>query len=174
MPPRMGQDGVAMQTATAVRRGRPWYRRICLRWFSAAAVGLTVLAGCGAAGTSPTTGAGAGSGTVPACQAARAAFDQHRSHVWLTVGARVDRLLADAHGRYTHQRFIVQCASGQTVLVVNDVSIGQRAPVSVGDAVTVSGEYIWDSKGGLIHFTHHDPEHALPGGYIRVGGHQYS
>jgi Protein of unknown function (DUF3465) len=76
--------------------------------------------------------------------------------VWITVAAPVVRLLPDEYGRLQHQRFIIRCQSGQTVLIVNDVTLGQRVPVQRGAFVVVRGRYVWNSQGGLIHFTHHD------------------
>lgn len=35
------------------------------------------------------------------------------------------------------------------------------------------GEYVWNSKGGLIHFTHHDPQRTHEGGYIEDNGTTY-
>lgn len=99
------------------------------------------------------------------CRQARDAFHHHSSGQWLTIHATVIRLLPDSVARYRHQRFIVRCVSGQTLLIVNDVSIGQRVPAVAGDAVTVHGQYIWDPQGGLVHFTHHDPEGGT-GGWI--------
>jgi len=61
----------------------------------------------------------------------------------------------------------------QTVLIDNNVDIGRRAAVAVGDAVTVHGEYVWNEQGGLIHFTHHDPAHTHEGGWIEVDGVRY-
>jgi hypothetical protein len=107
------------------------------------------------------------------CGAAQSAFAAHRSDVWVTVSGRVARDLPDSQGQYTHQRFIVRCATGGTLLIVNDVSIGQRAPASVGERVAVRGEYIWNGQGGLIHFTHHDPAGGR-GGWIEEGGRVYS
>ncbi|HZU14928.1 MAG TPA: DUF3465 domain-containing protein [Chloroflexota bacterium] len=103
------------------------------------------------------------------CRAAQAAFAVHASGRWLTVHATVSRLLPDSDGRYRHQRFIVRCRSGQTLLIVNDISIGQRVPVARGDAVTVRGQYVWDAEGGLIHFTHHDPAGGTGGWILRHG-----
>jgi hypothetical protein len=145
------------------------------QYLAAALFPLVVLTGCGAPATTapphstlinPTRGAAG-------CGAARSAFQTHRSKLWLTVSAHVTRDLADAHGTYTHQRFIVTCSGGFTLLIVNDISIGERAPAHIGDTVTVRGQYIWNDQGGLIHFTHHDPEGG-PGGYIDEDGAQYS
>jgi hypothetical protein len=107
------------------------------------------------------------------CSQVGPAFRAHQSGVWLALSGTVTGLLSDTDGAREHQRFVVGCADGQTVLIVNDVSIGQRAPVHVGDRVTVRGQYIWNSEGGLIHFTHHAVG-SSQGGWILLGGRLYS
>ncbi|MDE3112955.1 MAG: DUF3465 domain-containing protein [Chloroflexota bacterium] len=103
------------------------------------------------------------------------AFAQRRSNVEVTATGRVERLLADERGASgMHQRFIVTLdGATQTVLVDNNVTIGERAPLAAGDAATIHGEYVWNAEGGLIHFTHHDPEHTHEGGWIEVRGTRY-
>ena len=85
------------------------------------------------------------------------------------------RLLEDQRSSSgTHERFIIRLTAGDlTVEVEHNISIGRRAPVRVGDHVIVHGEYIWNSQGGLIHFTHHDPEGTHEGGYIIDTGTTY-
>ncbi|HLJ66786.1 MAG TPA: DUF3465 domain-containing protein [Chloroflexota bacterium] len=107
------------------------------------------------------------------CTAVEDAFRAHRSGVWLTLGARVQRTLPDEQGTYRHQRFITVCPDGRTVLIVNDVSIGQRVPVVDGATVGVRGQYVWNALGGLVHFTHHDPQGAA-GGWILFRSRLYS
>lgn len=106
------------------------------------------------------------------CSQAALPFHQRRSQVWIVVTGRVARLLPDSFGQYEHQRFVVGCSSGQTILIENDVNVGQRVPVRVGDVVTVRGQYIWNDLGGLIHFTHG----GAPGepGWILYRGKVYS
>jgi hypothetical protein len=92
----------------------------------------------------------------------------------VTVSGSVTALLPDEVGSSgVHERFIVQLQPGFTVLVVDNVSIATRAPVSVGEPVTVHGEYVWNAEGGLIHFTHHDPQGTHEGGWIKAGGQTY-
>jgi hypothetical protein len=112
-------------------------------------------------------------GAADGCRSAGRDFRGRRDAVWITVAARVERLLPDAHGRYQHQRFIVRCAGRQTLLIVNDVSIGTRVPAQPGSNVVVHGQYVWNALGGLIHFTHHDPEGG-PGGWIFYAGKVYA
>ena len=102
-------------------------------------------------------------------------YAEKRSTVEVTAEGAVTRVLADESGPSgLHQRFIIRLAgSTQTVLVENNVTIGQRAPVLVGDDVIVHGEYVWNDQGGLIHFTHHDPAPAHEGVWIELKGVRY-
>jgi len=68
-----------------------------------------------------------------------------------------------------HQRFILRLSSGQTLLIVHNLDLAPRAPVERGSRATVRGEYEWNEQGGVIHWTHHDPDGRRPGGWIRVG-----
>jgi len=103
------------------------------------------------------------------------AYAERRSNVEVTAEGAVTSVLADDSGPSgVHQRFIVRLAgSTQTVLVDNNVTIGQRVPVLPGNDVSVHGEFVWNDQGGLIHFTHHDPAHAHEGGWIDVGAVRY-
>ena len=47
-------------------------------------------------------------------------------------------------------------------------------PVAVGSTVRVHGLFEWTPKGGVVHWTHHDPSGKTPGGWIRCGGKTYS
>ena len=98
------------------------------------------------------------------------AFAQHLSGIEVTAEGSVTRLLSDDTGPSgTHQRFIVQMkGSAQTLLIDNNIDIGKRVPLSIGDDVLVHGEYIWNDQGGLIHFTHHDPDHSHEDGWIEL------
>jgi uncharacterized protein DUF3465 len=84
----------------------------------------------------------------------------------------VVRLLPDrSSSTGTHEQFIIRLTSQNlTVEVEHNISIGRRVPVKEGDRLTVHGEYIWNAQGGLIHFTHHDPEGTHEDGYIIDNG----
>jgi hypothetical protein len=64
--------------------------------------------------------------------------------------------------------------SAQTLLIENNVDIRKRVPLSTGDGVIVRGEYVWNDQGGLIHFTHHDPDHSHEDGWIELKGVRYT
>ena len=102
-------------------------------------------------------------------------FHNHQSSVEVTADGTVVRLLPDrSSSTGVHEQFILKLSSGDiTVEVEHNISIGARAPVQEGDHVIVHGEYIWNAQGGLIHFTHHDPQGAHEGGYIQESGKTY-
>lgn len=125
---------------------------------------------------------------APACQAPTStlpqatdngaiarAFADHRSELQVTAQGRVERLVSDdTSAASTHQRFILRLDDlAQTLLITNNVSVGKRVPVAAGDALLVHGEYIWNDQGGLIHFTHHDPDGSHEGGWIVRDGVRY-
>jgi hypothetical protein len=119
--------------------------------------------------------AACGASTQPDDGAIVSDFHTHQSTVEVTADATVVRLLADSTSSTgTHERFIIKLSSGDlTIEVEHNISIAARAPVKEGDHVIVHGEYIWNSQGGLIHFTHHDPQGTHEGGYIEDGGTTY-
>ena len=102
-------------------------------------------------------------------------FHNHQSNIEVTADGTVVRLLPDrTSSTGTHEQFIVKLSSADiTVEVEHNISIGARAPVEEGDHVIVHGEYIWNAQGGLIHFTHHDPQGTHEGGYIQDNGKTY-
>ena len=119
-------------------------------------------------------GTTASTGTSDVDQALAAAFENRRSNVQVQGSGQVAKILADDDDGSRHQRFIVQLASGQTVLVAHNIDLAARvAPLSTGDLVEFNGEYEWNAKGGVIHWTHRDPQGAHKAGWIKHGGRTY-
>ena len=98
-------------------------------------------------------------------------FEERQSDVAIGGKGTVLRLLSDDNDGDRHQRFLVELGSGQTLLLVHNIDIAPRVePLEVGDTVEFFGEYIWNDQGGLIHWTHHDPEGSHEDGYIKANG----
>lgn len=85
----------------------------------------------------------------------------------------VTRLLADDNEGSRHQRFIIQVTSDLTVLIVHNIDLAPRVPLQAGDSVAVRGDYVWNAQGGLIHWTHHDPDGRHVPGWIEFRGRRY-
>jgi hypothetical protein len=103
-----------------------------------------------------------------------ALFQQQKSDVQVELEATVTRLLEDDNEGSRHQRFIVEMADGHTLLVAHNIDLAPRInDLAVGDEVGLYGEYEWNAKGGVIHWTHHDPDNRHPHGWIRHQGQLY-
>lgn len=114
---------------------------------------------------------------VPVSGAARSdsvlasAFENHASNIQVHGRGLVAKVLADDNEGSRHQRFLVRLSSGQTILIAHNIDLAPRiASLSEGDAVEFNGEYEWNSKGGLVHWTHHDPAGRHPGGWLKHNG----
>jgi len=107
-------------------------------------------------------------------QALATAFENRRSNVQVRASGHVTRILPDDNSGSRHQRFIVGLASGQTVLVAHNIDLASRIDaLRRGDTVSVNGEYEWNERGGVIHWTHRDPRGAHAGGWIEHQGRTY-
>lgn len=96
------------------------------------------------------------------------AFKDQLSNVIVeNVSGTVETLLTDDVEGSRHQRFIVRIAGGHTVLVVHNIDLAPRVnSLKKGDRVLIKGEYEWNEKGGLIHWTHRDPNSRHEDGWI--------
>lgn len=103
----------------------------------------------------------------------QALFGARRSDEVVEIAGSVDRLLADDNEGSRHQRFIVRLASGHTLLVAHNIDLAERVPLRAGDDVAIRGEYEWNEQGGVLHWTHHDPQSRRPGGWIDYDGTRY-
>jgi len=107
-------------------------------------------------------------------QAVQEAYSQGRSDVQLTARGVVDRLLRDDREGSRHQKFLLRLDNGLTVLISHNIDLAPRVnSLNQGDAVEVFGEYEWNSKGGVIHWTHHDPNGRHVAGWIKHDGTTY-
>ena len=98
-------------------------------------------------------------------------FEKHQTDVQLEVSGKVIKTLADDYKGSRHQRFIIELPSGLTLLVAHNIDLAPRIDaLKVGDEVDLYGEYVWNNKGGIMHWTHHDPADRHPHGWIRHEG----
>jgi hypothetical protein len=93
----------------------------------------------------------------------------------LTKGSgTVVQMLPDDNDGSRHQKFIVRLDSGRRLLVAHNIDIAPRiGNLRVGDAVSFCGEYEPNSKGGVIHWTHHDPNGRHAAGWLQHNGRMY-
>ncbi len=86
----------------------------------------------------------------------------------------VSRILGDDSMGDRHQRFILTLDSGRTLLIAHNIDIAPRIEsLREGDTVSFNGEYEWNDKGGVVHWTHLDPQGQHEAGWIRHQGRVY-
>lgn len=110
--------------------------------------------------------------TVTGCNAesmtVEQAYSQQKSDVQIEGEGVVIKVLPDDTKGSQHQRFILKLASGQTLLVAHNIDLAPRIPnLKNGDRVAFYGEYEWNKKGGVVHWTHHDPRGKHVGGWLK-------
>ena len=102
------------------------------------------------------------------------AFLTRTSDVQVEGQGTVIRVVADDLDGSRHQRFVVQLSSGQTLLMTHNIDIAPRIDgLKVGDSVRFNGEYVWNERGGVIHWTHHDPQGRHAAGWVIHNGKTY-
>ncbi len=101
------------------------------------------------------------------------AFDKQLNDVILGVEGEVVRLLPDDDYAPRHQLFLLELANDITLKVSHNIDQAPYIPLERGDTVRVFGEYEWNEKGGVLHWTHlaHGGNH--PDGYIEHEGRFY-
>ncbi|MDP0497874.1 MAG: DUF3465 domain-containing protein [Verrucomicrobiota bacterium JB024] len=104
---------------------------------------------------------------------AEEAFRQRLNKVWLSGEGVVIKVLPDDEKGSRHQRFILRLPSGQTLLIAHNIDVAPRIPgLKNEDTVRYYGEYIWNNKGGLVHWTHRKSA-SEPGGWLEKDGRRY-
>ncbi len=106
-------------------------------------------------------------------QVLRDLYRDHQSGVWIEADGTVERILRDDNKGDRHQRLIIDIGEGHTILIAHNIDLAKRVPVSEGDRVVFRGRYEWNDRGGVVHWTHHDPRGRGPGGWITHGSDTY-
>lgn len=96
----------------------------------------------------------------------RTLFERQQSGIMVSVEGNVTRILSDDNDGSRHQRFTISAQEDLSLLIAHNIDLAPRVPIRVNDRVTIYGQYEWNNKGGLLHWTHHDPHKTHPGGWI--------
>lgn len=103
------------------------------------------------------------------------AFQNGESDFVVETSGIVEKILPDDRDGSPHQRFIIRLSNGHTLLVAHNISLAPRVPgLKPGDEIRFRGEYEWNNKGGVVHWTHHDPKNFHQGGWIQFQGQMYN
>ncbi|NOU41459.1 MAG: DUF3465 domain-containing protein [Methylotenera sp.] len=101
------------------------------------------------------------------------AFSAKRSDVQVSGKGTVIKLLADDNKGSRHQKFLVKINAKQTLLFAHNIDLAPRVPLQIGDEITFNGEYVYNPKGGVMHWTHHAPQGDHEAGWVMLNGQKY-
>lgn len=98
-------------------------------------------------------------------------FSQQQSDVQIQGAGTVIKILPDDTQGSQHQKFIIELDSGQTLLVAHNIDLAPRVNnLQEGTRISFYGEYEWNAKGGVIHWTHKDPRNNHIHGWLQYNG----
>jgi hypothetical protein len=96
------------------------------------------------------------------------------SKVTITVKGTIIKVLSDDNEGARHQKFIIKLSNAQTLMISHNIDIAPRVPgIVVNKDIIIHGEYVWNEQGGLIHWTHHDPDGTHANGWIIFNNKKY-
>lgn len=102
------------------------------------------------------------------------AYANQQGDVQVRGRGTVVKVLPDDNHGSRHQRFILELASGHTILVAHNIDLAARLPdLRRGASVSFNGEYEYNDKGGVLHWTHHDPAGRHDDGWLEYEGKLY-
>ncbi len=100
--------------------------------------------------------------------------DEFKDNSIVEGNGTVVKILTDDNNGSRHQRFILRLDSGQTVLVAHNIDLAPRVEMlNEDDTIIFKGEYVSNDKGGVIHWTHHDPQGQHEDGWLKRNGKIY-
>lgn len=113
------------------------------------------------------------SGETHGNHAIEQAFAAKKSDIQVSGHGVVVKLLKDDNKGSMHQKFLVSINAQQTLLFAHNIDLAPRVPLQPDDSIRFYGEYVYNPKGGIIHWTHHAPRGDHAAGWILHNGRKY-
>jgi hypothetical protein len=96
------------------------------------------------------------------------AYKRKQSNIQVEDSGEVIRILKDDTQGHKHQKFLLRLVSGETILIAHNIDLAPRIEnLSIGENVAFYGEYEYNPKGGVVHWTHHDPKKRHINGWLK-------
>ncbi len=92
----------------------------------------------------------------------------------LVLDAEVINILSDDVEGSKHQRLILSVLdTNHTLLLAHNIDLAPRVPVKKHDRIRLYGQYEWNDKGGVVHWTHRDKNNKHPHGWVEHNNKRY-
>jgi cold shock CspA family protein len=102
------------------------------------------------------------------------AFQRRTSNILVEGEGIISKILPDDTDGDRHQKFIVALNSGQTILIAHNTDLAERIDsIQEGDRIAFYGKYEWNEQGGVVHWTHSDPNGSHVSGWLKHDGQTY-
>jgi hypothetical protein len=102
------------------------------------------------------------------------AFEQQQSDIPVQSSGQIIKVLSDDNNGSRHQRILLKLSDGLTILIAHNIDLAPRVEnIQAGDRLEFKGEYAWNAKGGVVHWTHRDPNGRHPDGWLKYKNHTY-
>ena len=107
-------------------------------------------------------------------QSLQDAYTNHLSDIQVRGSGIVIKRLPDDNDGSRHQKFLLKSTSGQTLLIAHNIDLAAKiTSLKKGDSVEFNGEYEWNTKGGVLHWTHRNPRGRHADGWLKHKGKIY-
>ncbi len=104
----------------------------------------------------------------------QSAFTNRRSDIQVKGTGVVSSTLPDDNQGSRHQKFILKLNNGISLLVAHNIDLARRIDgLRSGDRIDFYGEYEWNERGGVLHWTHDDPGGRHENGWLKHKGKTY-
>jgi Protein of unknown function (DUF3465) len=102
------------------------------------------------------------------------AFENQKSNFQVKQTGRITKILRDDGHGSRHQRFVVELDSGQKLLIAHNIDLASKVEgLKESEEISFYGEYEWNNKGGVVHWTHRDPKGRHPDGWLFYNNRKY-
>ncbi len=102
------------------------------------------------------------------------AYQNQLRNIQVSGSGKVTHILRDDNKGSRHQKFILRLSSDHTLLISHNIDLAPKInALQKGDLVQFYGVYEWNSRGGVVHWTHHDPGGRHVGGWLKHNGRKY-
>lgn len=101
-------------------------------------------------------------------------FRAMRSGVHVEAEGVVVHILPDDTDGDQHQLFLLDLRNDLTLKIAHNIDIAPRVPLEKGDTVRFRGDYEYNEKGGVVHWTHRNTRGGShPHGWLEHEGNRY-